>query len=123
VDMEKGKFVMVKDVIGTFERYLEEAEALGFDVVEISDGLVKGKLDLETRLEMTKIVTKNGMKPRPEVSAAYGIKVGQKVDVDPKKLIDEARQFLKAGAWKIMIESEGITENVGGEENWKKESG
>jgi phosphosulfolactate synthase (CoM biosynthesis protein A) len=116
-----GRFGMVSDPLETFEKYLDEAKSLGFDVVEISDGLIKGKISLQTRLEMTRLAKKYGLRAKPEVSAAYGIKMGQKVDVDSKKLIAEAKDFLSAGAWKIMIESEGITENVGGEENWKKD--
>ncbi len=116
-----GKFQMVANILETFEKYLDEAKALGFDVVEISDGLIKGKISLQTRIEMVKIAKRYGIKPKPEVSAAYGIKIGEKVNVDAKKLIKEAKEFLANGAWKIMIESEGITENVGGEENWKKE--
>jgi phosphosulfolactate synthase (CoM biosynthesis protein A) len=122
VTMNKsGKLAMVPNPLETFEKYLDEARALGFDIVEISDGLIKGKIDLDTRLEMTRIAKKYGIRAKPEVSAAYGIKMGEEVNVDPKKLISEAREFLKNGAWKIMIESEGITENVGDESRWKKD--
>ena len=121
VSLNGGKMEMVRDPIGTFEKYLDEARALGFDIVEISDGLIKGKIGLPQRIEMTKIAKKYGILAKPEVSAAYGIKMGQDVEVDPGQLISEAREFLKNGAWKIMIESEGITENVGDESRWKKD--
>lgn len=46
-------------------RYIEEAKALGFDVVEISAGFVS--LPIESMLRLVRMVKKGGLKAKPEV--------------------------------------------------------
>ncbi|PSQ94858.1 MAG: hypothetical protein BRD51_06420 [Bacteroidetes bacterium SW_11_64_17] len=61
-----------------------------------------------------------GLKAKPEVGIQHGAgggattteeleQIGQQ---DPSQAIAQARRFLDAGAYQIMMESEGITENV-----------
>jgi phosphosulfolactate synthase (CoM biosynthesis protein A) len=96
------------------EQFMEEAKALEFDVIEVSSGIAI--LPLEDKIEICKMVKETGLKAKPEVAMAYGINPETTVEINAEKLISEAKTLLREGAWKIMIESEGITESV---KEWK----
>lgn len=99
------------------DHYLKEAKERGFDVIEISTGFIM--LPTSGLLRLVDKVVKAGLKAKPEL----GIQIGSGGDSsqaelageskkDVGDLIDRAKQALDAGAEIIMIESEGITENV-----------
>jgi phosphosulfolactate synthase (CoM biosynthesis protein A) len=98
------------------DRYLEECKSLGFDIVEISSGLAP--IPLDDKVEIVKQVKRMGMIPKPEISLMIGAGAGTHIvgykpklrDVDD--LMKEARAHLKAGAHIMMLESEGITEDL-----------
>ena len=98
------------------DRYLEECKSLGFDIVEVSSGLAP--IPLEDKVEIVKQVKKMGMIPKPEISLMIGAGAGTHiVGYKPKlrsidDLLKEARAHLKAGAHIMMLESEGITEDL-----------
>ena len=97
-----------------FDKYLDEAVDLEFDIVEISSGYVD--IDDEDKVEIVKAVKRAGLKPKPEVSLVKGAggahEEWQTEDMPYDHMIRDIEVYLSAGAWKIMIESEGITENV-----------
>src|SRR5712691_9305456 len=98
-------------------RYVGECKQLGFDIIEISAGFVS--IPIDDWLRLIELVRKSGLKAKPEVGIQFGaggataaaelIAEGTR---DPSWAIAQARRFLDAGAEIIMIESEGITENV-----------
>ena len=98
------------------DKYLEECKSLGFDIVEVSSGLAP--IPLEDKVEIVKQVKKMGMIPKPEISLMIGAGAGTHiVGYKPKlrsvdDLMKEAREHLKAGAHMMMLESEGITEDL-----------
>jgi phosphosulfolactate synthase (CoM biosynthesis protein A) len=99
------------------DRYLQECLRLGFDIVEISSGFITVPVDDLVRL--TEKVRKAGLKPKPEVGVQFGAGGASAVEEleaeglgDPGWAIALARRHLDAGAAIIMVESEGITENV-----------
>ena len=98
------------------DRYLEECKSLGFDIVEVSSGLAP--IPLKDKVEIVKQVKKMGMIPKPEISLMIGAGAGTHiVGYKPKlrsvdDLMEEARAHLKAGAHIMMLESEGITEDL-----------
>ena len=104
--------------------YLEECKALGFDVVEVSSGLAP--ISLEDKIKIIKQVRKLGMKPKPEVSMMIGAGAGTHIAgyeaaMELKsfdQFSDEIAIHLKAGIEMIMIESEGLTEDLPPEQ-WK----
>jgi phosphosulfolactate synthase (CoM biosynthesis protein A) len=118
VYVSTGGFVERIIVQGTdaVDRYLEECKSLGFDVVEVSSGLAP--IPLEDKVEIVKQVKKMGMIPKPEISLMIGAGAGTHiVGYKPKlrsvdDLMKEARAHLKAGAHIMMLESEGITEDL-----------
>ena len=92
------------------KRFLKDSKEMGFDIVEISTGLVY--MPLEDKMNLIQYTRDLGLKPHPEISASYGIHEEAEVQVSTDLLIQEIEQALKAGAWKVLVEEEGLTENV-----------
>jgi phosphosulfolactate synthase (CoM biosynthesis protein A) len=99
------------------ERYLRECRDLGFDIVEVSSGFITVPVD--DLVALVKAVLKTGLKAKPEVGIQFGAggaSASAELEAegirDPDWAISLARRYLDAGAELIMIESEGITENV-----------
>ncbi|TMQ34706.1 MAG: phosphosulfolactate synthase [Planctomycetota bacterium] len=98
-------------------RYLGECKELGFDIVEVSSGFITVPPD--DLLRLVQEVQKTGLKAKPEVGIQFGAggasaaaELEAEGTRDPEWAIGQARRFLEAGAYQVMIESEGITENV-----------
>jgi phosphosulfolactate synthase (CoM biosynthesis protein A) len=99
------------------ERYIAECKNLGFDILEISCGFIT--IPTDDWLRLIEKVKKAGLKPKPEVGIQFGAggataaaELQAEGTRDPEWAISQAKQFLDAGAYMIMVESEGITENV-----------
>ncbi|TAM73538.1 phosphosulfolactate synthase [bacterium] len=102
---------------GTVDRYIEECKAVGFDILEISAGFVTYPTD--DWLRLIERVRKAGLKAKPEIGIQFGAggatsaaELQAEGTRDPAYAISQAKRFLDAGADLLMIESEGITENV-----------
>jgi phosphosulfolactate synthase (CoM biosynthesis protein A) len=98
-------------------RCLAECRELGFDIVEISSGFVT--LPADDLVRLTKSVHAAGLKPKPEVGIQFGAGGASTLEAleaegtrDVGQAIELAKRHLDAGAQMIMIESEGITEQV-----------
>jgi len=98
-------------------RYLGECRELGFDVVEVSGGFVTVPAD--DLLRLVEEVQKAGLRAKAEVGIQFGAggasataELEAEGTRDPGWAVEQARRFLEAGAYQIMLESEGITENV-----------
>ena len=98
-------------------KYVAECKRLGFDIVEISAGFVS--ITTDDWLRLIELVRKSRMKAKPEVGIQFGAggatasaELEAEGTRDPSWAIAQAKRFLDAGAEIIMIESEGITENV-----------
>ena len=97
--------------------YVKECKNLGFDIVEISAGFIT--IPTDDWLRLVEKVEQAGLKAKPEVGIQFGAGGASAVEEleaegtrDPEWAIAQAKRFLEAGAYMIMIESEGITENV-----------
>lgn len=103
------------------QRYIQECKDLGFDIIEISTGFIT--IPADDWLRLIEAVQRAGLKAKPEVGIQFGaggdtpeaLLEAEGVQ-DPAWAIQLARRFLEAGAYMIMVESEGITENV---TNWR----
>ncbi|KAK2758632.1 hypothetical protein FQN54_003322 [Arachnomyces sp. PD_36] len=105
------------DVSTVMDRYLQKCKDLGFDVIELSAGFLS--IPDDDWLRLVDKVHSYGLKAKPELGIQFGAggdtpaseleAVGTS---DPGKLINQGRKFLDAGVERLMIESEGITENV-----------
>jgi len=97
--------------------YIRECKEVGFDTIEVSSGFITLPPDDWARL--VELVQHAGLKAKPEVGIQFGAGGATRAEEleaegtrDPAWPIALARRFLDAGAYMIMIESEGITENV-----------
>ncbi|MGE5247340.1 MAG: phosphosulfolactate synthase [Verrucomicrobiota bacterium] len=119
VQVSTGGFIEHVLTLGpeAVDRYLAECRRIGFDIVEVSAGFVTIPDDDLVRL--VEKVREIGMVPKPEVGIQFGAGGASPVAEleaegvsDPGRAIARAQRYLEAGARLIMIESEGITENV-----------
>ena len=98
-------------------RYITECKEVGFDIVEVSSGFIT--LPADDWLRVVEKVQKAGLKAKPEVGIQFGAGGATRPEQleaegtrDPEWPILLAKRFLEAGAYMVMIESEGITESV-----------
>ena len=98
-------------------KYVAQCERLGFDIIEISAGFIS--IPTDDWLRLIELVHKSGLKAKPEVGIQFGAggatataELKAEGTRDPNWAVAQAKRFLEAGAEIIMIESEGITENV-----------
>jgi len=98
-------------------RYIQECRDVGFDILEISSGFIT--IPIDDWLRLVESVQKTGLKAKPEVGIQFGAggataiaELEAEGTRDVGWTIAQAKRFLEAGAYLIMIESEGITENV-----------
>ena len=98
-------------------RYIDACRAVGFDIIELSSGFIT--LPADDWMRLMERVQHAGLKAKPEVGIQFGAggataanELTMEGTHDVAWTIQLARRFLDAGAYQIMIESEGITENV-----------
>ncbi len=98
-------------------QYIDTCRAVGFDIIELSSGFIT--IPADDWLRLMERVQRAGLKAKPEVGIQFGAGGATTPDElaaegthDVAWVIQLARRFLDAGAYQIMIESEGITENV-----------
>ena len=99
------------------EQYIKECKEVGFDIIELSSGFITFPID--DWIQLIDQVKRAGLKAKPEVGIQFGsggatsiTELEAEGTQDPAWAISKAKRFLDAGAYMIMIESEGITENV-----------
>ncbi|MFP4591074.1 MAG: phosphosulfolactate synthase [Halobacteriales archaeon] len=120
VKVSTGGFVenvLVKDN-DKVEDYFAEAERLGFDIVELSSGFLA--IDVDDMVRMTEMVAEDyDLEPKPEINVQFGAGgatdpeiLEEQGQMSPEQAIEEGRRHLAAGANLLMVEAEGITEEV-----------
>jgi phosphosulfolactate synthase (CoM biosynthesis protein A) len=99
------------------DKYVEACREVGFDIIEISSGFIS--IPTDDWLRLVERVQKAGLKAKPEVGIQFGAggdtaagELQAEGTRDPDWMISQARRFIDVGAYMIMIESEGITENT-----------
>ncbi len=104
---------------GAVSRYIDTCADVGFDIIELSSGFIT--IPADDWLRLIERVQRAGLKAKPEVGIQFGAggaTASGELEVEGQHdvawTIQLARRFLEAGAYQIMIESEGITENVRG---------
>ncbi|KAL4802922.1 hypothetical protein BDV18DRAFT_166504 [Aspergillus unguis] len=105
------------DANSVFDKYLSKCKELGFDVIELSSGFLS--IPEDDWLRLVDKVHSYKLKAKPELGIQFG--AGGDTSAagleslgtsDPGKLVNLGHKFLDAGVERLMIESEGITENV-----------
>ena len=99
------------------DEYIRACQEVGFDIIELSGGFVS--IPTDDWLRLVERVQKAGLKAKPEVGIQFGAggdtaaeELRTEGTRDPEWMISQAGRFIDAGAYMIMIESEGITENA-----------
>jgi phosphosulfolactate synthase (CoM biosynthesis protein A) len=99
------------------DRYVSACKDLGFDTIEVSAGFIS--LPLDDWLRLVDKVQSAGLKAKPEIGIQFGAGGASGAAAleaegtrDPAWTIQQGRRFLQAGVPMLMIESEGITEDV-----------
>jgi phosphosulfolactate synthase (CoM biosynthesis protein A) len=104
-------------------QYVDTCRAVGFDIIELSSGFIA--IPADDWLRLVDRVQAAGLVAKPEVGIQFGAGGATSPDElaaegthDVAWVIHLARRFLDTGVHQIMIESEGITENV---RTWRTE--
>ncbi len=99
------------------DRYLGECREMGFDTVEVSSGFIT--LPADDMVRLADRVRAAGLKAKPEVGIQFGAGGATSAEAleaagvrDVGWAVKLIRRHLDAGAEVVMVESEGITENV-----------
>lgn len=99
------------------KNYINEVKELGFDIIEISTGFIS--IPTDDWLRVIEDVQKAGLKAKPEIGVQFGAGGdGTIAEYEAEGIQDveyatsQAKRFLDAGAYIIMMESEGVTENA-----------
>ncbi len=110
---------VVRQGEGAIRAFLEESKELGFDIIEISNAFYT--MSVADKCKLVKAVLEYGMKPKPEINAWV---TGDRKNISADKVILEADAVIEAGAWKVMIEEDGIFSdaNTGGDPStWNRD--
>ena len=98
-------------------KYIETCKDFGFDIIELSAGFIT--LPTDDWLRLIEKVQKAGLKAKPEIGIQFGAggdsaqgELESEGTLDTGFAVKQAKRFIDAGAYMIMIESEGITENA-----------
>ncbi|KAK5461363.1 hypothetical protein LTS15_003426 [Exophiala xenobiotica] len=100
------------------DKYLKKCKDIGFDVIELSSGFLSFPPD--DWLRLVDKVHNMGLKAKPELGIQFGAggdTAAEDLEAtrgtsDPSKVVNLGKKFIEAGVERMMIESEGITENV-----------
>lgn len=99
------------------KKYIEECKEMGFDIIEISTGFIS--IPTSDWQRLIEEVQKAGLKAKPEIGIQFGAggdtaagELRQEGTQDVDYAVRQAKRFIDAGAYLIMMESEGVTENA-----------
>ncbi len=99
------------------QKYIRDVKELGFDIIEISTGFIS--IPTSDWQRVIEDVQKAGLKAKPEIGVQFGAggdgtiaEYEEEGIQDVNYAIQQAKQFIDAGAFLIMMESEGVTENA-----------
>jgi phosphosulfolactate synthase (CoM biosynthesis protein A) len=106
------------DPHAAIDRYLKQCKSLGFDVLEVSTGFLS--IPPDDWLRLVEKVQEAGLKAKPEIGIQFGAggdtasgELESMGTSDPAKIVNLGKRFInELGVERLMIESEGITENV-----------
>ena len=102
---------------GVVDRCLDACRRLGFDTIEVSSGFVTAPTD--DLLALAERALDRGFQVKPEVGVQFGAGGGstvEQLETETPRAVDDAiriaERYLGLGLPLVMIESEGLTENV-----------
>ena len=114
-----GNPVMDVALIGgrkAVDDYINKCVDLGVDIIEISS--IARSIDDDDVCTLIEKVSKKGIKVLNEIGVAFAHSEVNEEAIFVQRLINQSKKFLNAGSWKILLESEGLTENMN-KENYR----
>ena len=114
-----GNPVMDVALIGgrkVVDEYINKCVDLGVDIIEISS--IARSIDDDNVCTLIEKVSKKGIKVLNEIGVAFAHSEVNEESIFVQRLINQSKKFLNAGSWKILLESEGLTENMN-KENYR----
>ena len=90
--------------------YLDRVVDYGVDIIEISS--IARSADDDDICRLIDVASKRGLKVINEVGVAFAHSEVHDNMIFSERLGRQIQRFLDAGSWKILLESEGITENL-----------
>jgi len=90
--------------------YLDTVVSLGIDIIEISS--IARSLNDDEMCRLIKNASSKGIKVINEVGVAFAHSKVIEEEIFIERIKMQTKKFLEAGSWKILLESEGLTENL-----------
>lgn len=119
VKVSTGGFIeyVLTQGVEAVKKYIRACADAGFDIIEISSGFIT--IPTADWIRLIREVHQSGLKVKAEVGIQFGAG-GSATESDLRSsgtrdvgyVISQAKKFLDEGVYMLMIESEGITENV-----------
>ena len=89
---------------------LDDVINLGIEIVEISR--ISRSLDDDDMCRLIEKATSKGIKVINEIGVAFAHSKVSENEIFIERIKKQTQRFIEAGAWKILLESEGLTENI-----------
>lgn len=96
-----------KEVVDDF---LDTVLRLGIDIVEVSS--VSRSLDDDDMCRLIENASNKGIKIINEIGVAFAHSEVTDKEIFIERVKMQSKRFINAGSWKILLESEGLTENI-----------
>ncbi len=96
-----GMFLEAMLILRKTDRFVGEAMDLGFEVIEVSES--ESRMVQSTKLALIETISKRGVDVMAELGPHYA-----ESPYDAREVVRSAKQYLDAGAWKIILESDVI---------------
>ena len=90
--------------------FLESAREYGVDIIEISS--IARVIDDDDMCRLIESASKKGLKVINEIGVAFAHSQVDDKNIFLERLKRQSRLFTEAGSWKVLLESEGLTENI-----------
>ena len=98
---------MICEVVDDF---LDTVLRLGIDIVEVSS--VSRSLDDDDMCRLIENASNKGIKIINEIGFAFAHSEVTDEEIFIERVKMQSKRFINAGSWKILLESEGLTENI-----------
>ena len=92
------------------DEYTEKSKDIGIDILEISS--IARSIDDDDMCRLIENISKKGIKVLNEIGIAFAHSEVDDESIFIERLKNQSKKFLNAGSWKILLESEGLTENL-----------
>ena len=94
----------------TVDEFLDKVATYKIDIIEISS--IARSIDDDDMCRLIENASKRGIKVINEIGVAFAHSEISEKNIFIERLKQQSKRFIEAGSWKILLESEGLTENI-----------